>query len=83
MLKRRIVAALAIGIVAVGMFPQLEPNNRRNNRFLANGAARSQLRDAIARMTDLQSNEIEIDTTNTIIRGRYVNTPYNGKSVRV
>ena len=33
MLKRRIVAALAIGIVAVGMFPQLEPNNRRNNIF--------------------------------------------------
>ena len=82
MLKRRIVAALAIGIVAVGDVPTVEAQQSSKQHILANGAARSQLRDAIARMTDLQSNEIEIHTTNTIIRVRNVNTPYNGKSVR-
>ena len=55
MLKRLIVAALAIGIVAVGDVPTVEAQQSSKQHSLANGATLSQLRDAIARMTDLQS----------------------------
>ena len=53
MLKRLIVAALAIGIVAVGDVPTVEAQQSSKQHSLANGATLSQLRDAIARMTDL------------------------------
>ena len=78
MLKRLIFAVLATGMIAVGEVPTVDAQQASKQDALTTEAARPQLRDAIARMTDLNSNAIEIHTTNTLVRVRLVNTPYNG-----
>ena len=78
MLKRLIFAVLATGMIAVGEVPTVDAQQASKQHALTTEAARPQLRDAIARMTDLNSNAIEIHTTNTLVRVRLVNTLYNG-----
>ena len=77
MLKRLVVAMLAAGIIAAGEVPTVDAQQPPKHHSLDTKAARSQLREAIAGMTDLDASKIEVHTTNTIIRVRLVNTPYN------
>ena len=77
MFMRLVVATLAAGIILAGEVPTVDAQQPPKQHSLDTKAARSQLREAIAGVMDLDASLIEVHKTNTIIRVRLVNTPYN------
>ena len=75
-LKRLLVAMVAAGVVIAGPTPvTLAQTPAPQHAVLAR--LRTQLRDEIARMTNLSPIEIEVHATNAVIRVLLVNTVYN------
>ena len=77
MLKRFVGAALAASLVLTGAAPPAIAQTPQSQHALTSAAARTQLRDEIARMADLSPKEIEVHATNTAVRVVLVNTDYN------
>ena len=77
MLKRLLATMVAVGLVAATEAPAAPAQEPTKQYALSTAEGRSQLRDEIARMTSLSPNEIEIHTTNTMLRIVLVNTVYN------
>ena len=68
MLKRFLVATLAAGLVLTGAAPPAIAQTPQSQHALTSAAARTQLRDEIARVADLSPKEIEVHATNTTVR---------------
>jgi hypothetical protein len=75
MLIRFFAATFAVLIVLTGAGPAAFAQELAKQLFSA--PARAQLRDEIARMTDLSPKEIEVHATSTMVRVVLVNTDYN------
>jgi hypothetical protein len=77
MLKRFLAATSAAGLVLTDAAPPAIAQTPQSQHALTSAAARTELRDDIARMADLSPKEIELHATNTTVRVVLVNTDYN------
>jgi hypothetical protein len=77
MLKRFLAATFAAGLVLTGAASPAIAQTPQGQHALTSAAARTQLRDEIAHMSDLSPKEIEVHATNTAVRVVLVNTDYN------
>jgi hypothetical protein len=77
MSNRLLIAMIAIGVSLAGILSTSVAQEPPKQHHLTTEATEKQLKDAIARMTNLNPKEIEIYTTRSMLRVRLVNTIYN------
>jgi len=75
MLGRLSAAMLALGVLGATLDAIAQTPHKQ---FALSAQQNAQLRDEIARMTDLSPKEIEVHSKNAVIRVVLVNTGYNG-----